>query len=70
MAITAKICGLNDPASVDAAVSNGAAYMGFVFYPSSPPLFPPLKIMLGYWNQIEETEEVIFDLDGERAFRT
>ena len=36
MAITAKICGLNDPASVDAAVSNGAAYMGFVFYPPSP----------------------------------
>tara|TARA_R110000787_G_scaffold16622_20_gene50571 strand:- start:1825 stop:2469 length:645 start_codon:yes stop_codon:yes gene_type:complete len=32
----AKICGLNDVASVRAAVDGGAAYVGFVFFPPSP----------------------------------
>lgn len=31
-----KICGLRDPASVDAAVQAGARYTGFVFFPKSP----------------------------------
>ncbi len=31
-----KICGLSDPASVEAAVAAGARYVGFVFFPKSP----------------------------------
>ena len=36
MPIQAKICGLNDAAAVEAAVLNGAAFVGFVFYSPSP----------------------------------
>ncbi|MEE8333662.1 MAG: phosphoribosylanthranilate isomerase [Alphaproteobacteria bacterium] len=36
MTVEAKICGLNTPESVTAAVEGGAAYVGFVFYPPSP----------------------------------
>lgn len=35
MTVTAKICGLNDTISVDAAIEGGAAYVGFVFFPPS-----------------------------------
>jgi len=31
-----KICGLNDPAAVDAAVTAGADYLGFILFPKSP----------------------------------
>ena len=34
--IQVKICGLRDAASLDAAVSAGARYVGFVFFPRSP----------------------------------
>ena len=34
--IRVKICGLKESAHVDAAVSAGAAYVGFVFFPKSP----------------------------------
>lgn len=34
--IRVKICGLTDPAGVSAAVSAGAAYVGFVHFPRSP----------------------------------
>lgn len=34
--IEVKICGVNTPESVDAAVAAGARYVGFVFYPPSP----------------------------------
>ncbi len=36
MDIRVKICGLKEPAHVDAAVRAGANYVGFVFYPKSP----------------------------------
>src|SRR3954447_4234391 len=36
MSLLVKICGLNDPAAVDAALSAGADLAGFVFFPSSP----------------------------------
>ena len=36
MPVQAKICGLNDAAAVEAAVLNGAAFVGFVFYDPSP----------------------------------
>ncbi|KNG95207.1 phosphoribosylanthranilate isomerase [Pseudaestuariivita atlantica] len=31
-----KICGLTEPAGLEAAVAGGAAYVGFVFFPKSP----------------------------------
>ncbi|MBT3369854.1 MAG: phosphoribosylanthranilate isomerase [Rhodospirillaceae bacterium] len=39
--IEAKICGLNDVASIDAAVANGASYVGLMFYPPSPRAVTP-----------------------------
>ncbi|WP_183415170.1 phosphoribosylanthranilate isomerase [Limibacillus halophilus] len=41
MAIEAKICGLRDAASVNAALKGGARYIGFVFYPPSPRSITP-----------------------------
>ena len=41
MTVRAKICGLNDPAAVRAAVEGGAAFVGFVFYPRSPRAVTP-----------------------------
>ena len=39
--ISAKICGLNDAASVAAAAEGGARFIGFVFYPPSPRAVTP-----------------------------
>ncbi|MDE9449690.1 phosphoribosylanthranilate isomerase [Aliiroseovarius sp. Z3] len=36
MGATVKICGLSDPQHVGAAVTAGARYLGFVFFPKSP----------------------------------
>lgn len=36
MKVRAKICGLNDPEAVGAAIEGGAAFVGFVFYAPSP----------------------------------
>lgn len=36
MPVDVKICGLTDPAAVDAAVAGGARFVGFVFFPPSP----------------------------------
>ncbi len=36
MALEAKICGLSTPETLDLAVAEGAAFVGFVFYPRSP----------------------------------
>ncbi|USI72185.1 phosphoribosylanthranilate isomerase [Sphingomonas morindae] len=36
MPVSAKICGLSTPDTVDAAIRHGAAYLGFVFFPKSP----------------------------------
>ena len=41
MSVAAKICGLSSDAAVAAAVSGGAAYLGFVFYPPSPRAVTP-----------------------------
>ncbi|MBS0478450.1 MAG: phosphoribosylanthranilate isomerase [Proteobacteria bacterium] len=34
--VTAKICGLSTPQTLDAAIMGGASHVGFVFYPPSP----------------------------------
>ncbi len=36
MPVTAKICGLSTPDTVDAAIRLGASHMGLVFFPPSP----------------------------------
>ena len=36
-----KICGINSPASIDAAVEGGADWIGFVFFPPSPRFIAP-----------------------------
>ena len=34
--VTAKICGLSTPETLDAAIAGGASHVGFVFFPPSP----------------------------------
>ena len=41
MTITAKICGINDPAAMATAVDYGASHVGLVFYPPSPRAVTP-----------------------------
>ena len=43
MSVQAKICGLTDPAAVEAAVTGGARYVGFVFFPRSPRDIKPAE---------------------------
>lgn len=43
MAVQVKICGLTDKNSVNAAVDNGANYLGFVFFSASPRNITPEK---------------------------
>ncbi|MEQ8246603.1 MAG: phosphoribosylanthranilate isomerase [Alphaproteobacteria bacterium] len=43
MSVAAKVCGLSTPDAVDAAVAGGAAFVGFVFFPSSPRHVTPGK---------------------------
>ncbi len=48
MKVTAKICGLTDAASLDAALAGGAGMVGFVFFPPSPrslPVAPAAALM-------------------------
>ncbi len=41
MAVDAKICGVNAPEAVTAAIAGGASHMGFNFYPPSPRYVSP-----------------------------
>lgn len=41
MAVAAKICGINDPDAMQAAVDAGARHVGLVFYPPSPRYVTP-----------------------------
>jgi len=41
MAVDVKICGINEPRSLRAAVEHGARYIGFVFYEPSPRYIAP-----------------------------
>lgn len=43
MALVVKICGLNDPESVQVAAGEGADMVGFVFYPPSPRAVSPAQ---------------------------
>jgi phosphoribosylanthranilate isomerase len=41
VAVRAKICGLSTPETVDAALAGGAAFVGFMFFPTSPRAIEP-----------------------------
>lgn len=41
MSVEAKICGINTPAAMQAAVEGGADFIGLVFYPPSPRYVTP-----------------------------
>ena len=41
MSLAAKICGINSPDALEAAVDGGAGYVGFVFYAPSPRFIAP-----------------------------
>ncbi len=41
MPVEVKICGVNSPAALGAAVAGGADYLGFIFYPPSPRYVTP-----------------------------
>jgi phosphoribosylanthranilate isomerase len=43
MSVAVKICGLNRPESVDAAVAAEADYVGFNFFPPSPRVVTPAQ---------------------------
>ncbi len=43
MTVQAKICGINSPEAMAAAVERGAAFVGLVFYPSSPRHVSPAQ---------------------------
>lgn len=41
--VRVKICGMNDPAAMDAAIEGGADWVGFVFFPPSPRSVTPAR---------------------------
>ncbi len=43
MTVRAKICGINSPAAMDAALAGGAGFVGLVFYPPSPRALSPAE---------------------------
>lgn len=46
MSVAVKVCGLTDLPALDAALSGGAAYVGFVFFPASPRVLVPARAAL------------------------
>ena len=45
MTVTAKICGINDPEAMRAAIAGGASHVGLVFYPQSTRAVNPGEAM-------------------------
>jgi phosphoribosylanthranilate isomerase len=41
MSVSVKICGINSRAGMEAAVNNGAGFVGFIFFPPSPRFVEP-----------------------------
>jgi len=46
MSLEAKICGINSPDALEAAVDGGARYVGFVFYAPSPRFITPEQAVM------------------------
>ncbi|MEC8175155.1 MAG: N-(5'-phosphoribosyl)anthranilate isomerase, partial [Pseudomonadota bacterium] len=45
MTVTAKICGINDPEAMRAAITGRSSHVGLVFYPPSPRAVSPGEAM-------------------------
>jgi phosphoribosylanthranilate isomerase len=68
MSVDVKICGINDPYAMKAAVEGGARYVGLVFHPASPravnagmaaelaALVPPHIMKVGLFVNPKDTE--------------
>ena len=65
MSVTAKICGINDPESMRAAISDGASHVGLVFYPPSPRAVNPGEAMALASIVPERVEKVGLFVDPE-----
>ena len=62
-----KICGLSDPASIAAAVSAGADYLGFVFYEPSPRHISYSRAATLLSNSSETAKKVALTVDADDA---
>lgn len=68
MPVAVKICGLNSPAAVDAAIGAGAAYGGLVFHPKSPRFVAPdqARMLADRMRGRLKSAALIADLDDAR----
>ena len=65
--IEIKICGLTTTSAVEAAISSGVNYLGFVFYPPSPRSLTPklaAKISEGIPNDIKRVAVLVDPCDS------
>tara|TARA_B100000686_G_scaffold331243_1_gene394506 strand:- start:840 stop:1490 length:651 start_codon:yes stop_codon:yes gene_type:complete len=65
MAVTAKICGINDPEAMRAAIAGGASHVGLVFYEPSPRSLSPGEAMALATVVPERVEKVGLFVDPE-----
>ena len=65
MTVHAKICGLTTRNTVEAAVSGGTAYVGFVFYPPSPRYVTPEDASILAGSVPESVQKVALTVDAE-----
>jgi|TARA_A100001037_G_C15086483_1_gene606950 phosphoribosylanthranilate isomerase len=65
MAVTAKICGINDPEAMRAAIAGGASHVGLVFYEPSPRSLNPGEAMALATVVPERVEKVGLFVDPE-----
>lgn len=65
MTVTAKICGINDPEAMRAAIAGGASHVGLVFYPPSPRAVNPGEAMALAAVVPERVEKVGLFVDPE-----
>jgi phosphoribosylanthranilate isomerase len=67
MGIEVKICGLRTPEAIDVAVSGGARYLGFVFFPASPRALVPEEAALLASNVAHGIKKVGLVVDADDA---
>ena len=65
MKIRAKICGLKTTEAIKAAETNGAEFLGFIFYPNSPRYITPLEAGKIAVNATAKKVAVVVDADDE-----
>jgi phosphoribosylanthranilate isomerase len=67
MAVLAKICGINSPEAMAAAIEGRAAYVGLVFYPPSPRNVTPEQAAMLAANVPEHIAKVGLFVDADDA---